>query len=286
MDKIKFTEMPTEHEARLYLTTIGEEEMLPGGRCGPKVRPYYVLHYVTKGCGRFFVNGMAYHLQAGQGFFIAPDYETRYETDGDEPWRYIWVGAAGEEMKHLMHDIGLNQANPIFSCHQGERLIRCLHDMLEHRQLTLTDHYYRMSTLYRFIAILSEERQDHRSIESGNSYAADAMTYVRHHLHEHMSTADIAATMGLNRSYLSSLFRSKTGMTLQKYIQTCRMTRAKYLLESTHLSVASIAESCGYEKGESLSRIFCRMYGIGPADYRKLFLASQQEKRRTAKNKK
>lgn len=189
-------------------------------------------------------------------------------------------------MKHLMHDIGLNQANPIFSCHQGERLIRCLHDMLEHRQLTLTDHYYRMSTLYRFIAILSEERQDHRSIESGNSYAADAMTYVRHHLHEHMSTADIAATMGLNRSYLSSLFRSKTGMTLQKYIQTCRMTRAKYLLESTHLSVASIAESCGYEKGESLSRIFRRMYGIGPADYRKLFLASQQEKRRAAKNKK
>ena len=41
MDKIKFTEMPTEHEARLYLTTIGEEEMLPGGSCGPKVRPYY-----------------------------------------------------------------------------------------------------------------------------------------------------------------------------------------------------------------------------------------------------
>ena len=145
MDKIKFTEMPTEHEARLYLTTIGEEEMLPGGSCGPKVRPYYVLHYVTKGCGRFFVNGMAYHLQAGQGFFIAPDYETRYETDGDEPWRYIWVGASGEEMKHLMHDIGLNQANPIFSCHQGERLIRCLHDMLEHRQLTLTGNYYRMS---------------------------------------------------------------------------------------------------------------------------------------------
>lgn len=67
MDKIKFTEMPTEHEARLYLTTIGEEEMLPGGRCGPKVRPYYVLHYVTKGCGRFFVNGMAIPPAGGAG---------------------------------------------------------------------------------------------------------------------------------------------------------------------------------------------------------------------------
>lgn len=61
---------------------------------------------------------MTYHLQAGQGFFIAPDFETRYETDGDEPWNYIWVGAAGEEMKHLMHVLGLSQANPIFSCHQ------------------------------------------------------------------------------------------------------------------------------------------------------------------------
>ena len=284
MDKIKFTVMPTEHEKSLYLTTIGEEQMMPGESCGPKVRPYYVLHYITKGRGRFLVNGMVYHLQAGQGFFITPDYETRYETDGDEPWSYIWVGASGEEMKHLMHDIGLNQANPIFSCHQGERLIRCLHDMLEHRQLTLTDHYYRMSTLYRFIAILSEERQDSRPMESINSYIVDVRTYVRHHLHEHMSTADIAATMNLTRSYLSSLFSSTTGMTLQKYIQTCRMTRAKYLLESTRLSVASIAESCGYEKGDSLSRTFRLTYGIGPADYRKIFLASQEEKRHAEKN--
>ena len=29
MDKIKFTEMPTEHEARLYLTTIGDVVYVP-----------------------------------------------------------------------------------------------------------------------------------------------------------------------------------------------------------------------------------------------------------------
>ena len=106
------------------------------------------------------------------------------------------------------------------------------------------------------------------------------MTYVRHHLHEHMSTADIAATMNLNRSYLSSLFRSQTGMTLRSYIQLCRMTRAKYLLESTHLSIASIAESCGYEKSDSLNRTFRKTYGIGPADYRKAFLADQAKSSR------
>lgn len=219
MDKIKFAAMPTEHENRLYLTTIGEAEMMPGQVCGPRVRSYCLLHYITKGKCKFHVNGMTYHLQAGQGFFIAPDYETRYETDGDEPWNYIWVGAAGEEMKHLMHVLGLSQANPIFSCHQGDRLVHCVRDMLQHRQLTMTDHYFRMSTLYRFIAILSEERQVNQPLASVNSYIANVMTYVRHHLHEHMSTADIAATMNLNRSYLSSLFRSQTGMTLRSYIQ-------------------------------------------------------------------
>ena len=95
-----------------------------------------------------------------------------------------------------------------------------------------------------------------------------------------MSTADIAATMNLNRSYLSSLFRSQTGMTLRSYIQLCRMTRAKYLLESTHLSIASIAESCGYAKSDSLNRTFRKTYGIGPADYRKSFLADQAKSSR------
>ncbi|WP_442766283.1 helix-turn-helix domain-containing protein [Mitsuokella multacida] len=280
MDKIKFAAMPTEHENRLYLTTIGEAEMMPGQVCGPRVRSYCLLHYITKGKCKFQVNGMTYHLQAGQGFFIAPDFETRYETDGDEPWNYIWVGAAGEEMKHLMHVLGLSQANPIFSCHQGDRLVHCVRDMLQHRQMTMTDHYFRMSTLYRFIAILSEERQVNQPLASVNSYIANVMTYVRHHLHEHMSTAEIAATMNLNRSYLSSLFRSQTGMTLRSYIQLCRMTRAKYLLESTHLSIASIAESCGYEKSDSLNRTFRKTYGISPADYRKSFLADQAKSSR------
>lgn len=279
MEKVKFMDMPTEDESRLYLTTIGESEMEAGHAYGPGVRSYYLLHYITKGRGRFQVNGMTYELHAGQGFLIAPDYETTYCSDEEEPWSYIWVGAAGEEMTHLLYELGLSQKNPIFSCSHPERLVNCVHDMLQHRQQTPSDHYYRLSALYRFIAILSEEGQAHQLPASGNSYVVHVMEYVRHHLHGHINTADIAATMNLNRSYLSSLFRSKTGMTLQKYIQTCRMTRAQYLIESTKLSIASIAASCGYEKSDSLSRIFRQQYGMGPAEYRKAFIEKQREKR-------
>lgn len=284
MEKVKFMDVPDEEASRLYLTTIGELETEPGQTYGPGVRSYYLLHYILKGRGTFQVNGMTYELHAGQGFLIAPDYETTYCSDEEEPWSYIWVGAAGEEMEYLLSELGLSQKNPIFECSRPELLVDCVHEMLNHRQQTSSDHYYRLSSLYRFIAILSEEGQAHQLPVSGNSYVVHVMEYVRHHLHEHMNTADIAATMNLNRSYLSSLFRSKTGMTLQNYIQTCRMTRAKYLLESTKLSIASIAASCGYEKSDSLNRIFRKAYGMGPADYRKHFLESQRQKRQQPKN--
>ncbi len=284
MEKVKFMDMPTEEGRRLYLTTIGESETGPGHAYGPGVRSYYLLHYITKGKGKFQVNGMTYELHARQGFLIAPDYETTYCSDEEEPWSYIWVGAAGEEMKHLLSELGLSQKNPIFECSRSTALVECVHEMLRHRQQTSSDHYYRLSSLYRFIAILSEEGQAHQLPVSGNSYVVHVMEYVRHHLHEPMTTADIAATMNLNRSYLSSLFRSKTDMTLQNYIQTCRMTRAKYLIESTKLSIASIAASCGYEKSDSLSRVFRKTYGMGPADYRKKFLESQRKKRQQPEN--
>ncbi|HBA64535.1 MAG TPA: AraC family transcriptional regulator, partial [Lachnospiraceae bacterium] len=54
-----------------------------------------------------------------------------------------------------------------------------------------------------------------------------------------------------------------------KYLQTLRVAKARHLLETSRLSIESIACSCGYQKPESLIKVFRQFYGISPAAYRK-----------------
>lgn len=83
-----------------------------------------------------------------------------------------------------------------------------------------------------------------------------------------MQIEEIAQYVGLNRSYLSTLFKEHTGLPPIKYLQTFRLTKAAHLLSMTQLSIASIAFSCGYQEPEAFCKAFRHLSGISPSKYR------------------
>ena len=91
--------------------------------------------------------------------------------------------------------------------------------------------------------------------------------------------AFIAAYVGINRSYLYTLFRDQLGMSPKEYLTSFRITRAAQLLEITELSIESVALSCGYQDTLGFSKIFKARLGMTPSAYRKRN-AEQQRKTR------
>ena len=67
-------------------------------------------------------------------------------------------------------------------------------------------------------------------------------------------------------------FKAATGYSPLSYLQTLRLEKAKYLLETTNLSVDAITSRVGYEDSNSFRRLFCQRVGISPAAFRKRFL--------------
>ncbi len=53
---------------------------------GPAVRPNYLIHYVLKGKGYYYVNDRKYTIEANQGFLIRPTELTFYQADKLDPW--------------------------------------------------------------------------------------------------------------------------------------------------------------------------------------------------------
>ena len=79
----------------------------------------------------------------------------------------------------------------------------------------------------------------------------------------------LAAECFLSERRFRDLFRERTGVTPKQYIINARMEKACVMLQSTGLSVAAVAESCGYPDGFYFSRLFSSVHGKSPLRYRR-----------------
>ena len=86
---------------------------------------------------------------------------------------------------------------------------------------------------------------------------------------EPIRISEIAKHCGLDRSYLSKLFKNATDMTPQEYLLSFRMNKAKELLKDSSISVQNVAYSVGYNDPFSFSKFFKRETGLSPSEYRK-----------------
>lgn len=94
----------------------------------------------------------------------------------------------------------------------------------------------------------------------------------------HVNTSDyIAEKVGMDYNYLSSLFSSFEGITIEKYLILQRIERVKELLVYNELSLKEIAFKLGYSSVAHLSNQFKKITGLTPSHFKQV----KTEKRKT-----
>lgn len=72
----------------------------------------------------------------------------------------------------------------------------------------------------------------------------------------------------ISESYLSRAFKKNIGMGIPDYLNDLRIQKARELLLSPQMKVADIAFSLGYQDEKYFSRVFHKLEGISPQQYR------------------
>lgn len=85
------------------------------------------------------------------------------------------------------------------------------------------------------------------------------------------SLAGMAARAGLGERTFLRRFRAATGMKPTEYCQQLRVARARELLEFTRQSIDEIAWQVGYRDSGAFRKLFTRLVGLSPGDYRRRF---------------
>ncbi len=93
--------------------------------------------------------------------------------------------------------------------------------------------------------------------------------YILQHITRKISVMQLAGLVYLGESQFHLLFKAQTGMTPHHYVLQKRLDLAKQLLTESSLSLAQVAQSCGFGSQSSFTQAFSRCYGMPPAKYRK-----------------
>ncbi|MDF2924495.1 MAG: two-component system response regulator [Paenibacillaceae bacterium] len=78
-----------------------------------------------------------------------------------------------------------------------------------------------------------------------------------------------ASFVNMDETYLSALFKKKTGYTFIHYLQKIRIEQAMRYLEKTELTVSHIGASVGFSHDHYFIKIFKKITGLTPSEYRK-----------------
>ena len=108
-----------------------------------------------------------------------------------------------------------------------------------------------------------------RTKAARNASLDAAMKFMREHVDAALTVDQMARAAGLSPTHFTRRLREHTGFTPIEYFIHLKMQRACRFLTLTPLSIKVIASRIGYEDPYYFSRLFRRVMGKPPAEYRK-----------------
>lgn len=215
----------------------------------------YKLHYIASGKGVFEKNGEIFPVQSGHLFISKPNEIFNFKADQVDPFHYIWISFNGKTAKRL-------DPLPTIAEVNGAPFV----DMING---SITEEHV-MGQLYLIINELTAET------DKSNDYVSIIKNYVRDNESGNVTVEQIRKHLNLNRQYMSALFKSKTGITLQDYIISSRIDRAKLLLIKGY-TVSETATLCEYSSVYAFSKAFKKVIGVPPTAFIKNKTKAQAE---------
>ena len=244
----------------------GWEICCPMHTFGPAIRQHYLVHYVTRGKGRLWMNDTCYVIEKDTMFLIRPGITCVYQADKDDPWEYCWICIDGYDVENMLNNSGFDKVNLLFFDKSNGEVRDAMLNFIFYFSKYKNNEYMLLSRLYNIFGHMKiqTKKQQAKSI-----HVERAIDYIYENYSKNISVTDIANYLGIDRTYLYRLFKEEYNMSPQKYLLNFRLKAAMNKLEGGNMSIAEIAYSCGFNDASAFCHQFKKVYKDTPLNYRR-----------------
>ena len=263
-DKNQYTEIAFTdiHDTELYLVSVGKREHSSDHIFNSRISNP-IIAYVKSGETTYYVNDNGFPLHSGMIYVIDPKAKNYYDAKNTD-WSIVWVCLAGKDAGKIIRSLGLDATSPVMEIKNGDAVFQTLMDLFF---LAKNSYEYRtkLQIKIKLYTLMSQllENCDKLPISSID-YVSKTDAFIENNYEKNIGVADIAATLHINRSYLSRLYKAKKGITIKKAIQERRLAAARKYIDNLK-SVSETAFQCGFQDPLYFSKVYKKKFGIAPS---------------------
>lgn len=241
-----------------------DQDLAPGITYGPVIRDFYIFECCVSGYGSVIINDKEFAVQPGDFYVLFPGDRVMHTADTVNPRSGYSCSANGLALGPMLNNAGISSAQPFVP----RQLFEMAKEQLElmYKLEFESDpgaEFRRTACFYHILGALFEQSQ----IVDKDEVIQKAISIMESRYGEELTTQELADAVGLERSYFSSFFKSKTGLPPHRYLTRLRIQKACLLIERSDISISLVAESVGLDP-QNFSRIFKRELGVTPKEYR------------------
>jgi len=241
---------------------------------GPRVLDTYKLLFIINGKG-YLKQGDSPLMTLSQGDIVVlfPKERHHYYADPEDPWELMWVSFNGGICETLIREVGFSNDNFILTnamTHSIQRtlqtLINSLGDTDDTDRLCATGQLY---ILFAYLRQMGENQKRHPDMSNQDPCVWKAIRFIEQNYYLDINVEMLCKHVNYSRSYLSRIFKSEMNMTIPEYTNMVRIQNAKSLLTETNMPMHEISTSVGVHDSFYFSKLFKKVTGETPREYRK-----------------
>lgn len=211
------------------------------------------------------------HITARKGDTVILDCYKPHEYYTNDSFESIWIHIAGANSYEIFKEIESTYGN-LVKCKDAQHLEKLLFRIFNNMKsgTTANELNYSLDIYKLFIELLNPQELRKKPETDYEDSISIVKSYIADNLNENLTVAKLAEIVNMSSSHFSRIFKRQTGFSPYDYILISRLNRAKYLLQATDMTVASIAYETGFNSESNFIFFFTENAGISPGKFRKL----------------
>ncbi len=242
-----------------------DENLTPGVTYGPVIRDVYIVECCISGYGSVIINGTEFSVSPGDCYILLPGDTIIHTADKVDARSGVWCAISGLDVGLSLARAGIDSKNPYAPRSAFKKITDIIEKMLSiNLKKDMGADLYRTACIYEMLSCLL----DGYSVSDADSLINKAIGFIEAQYYEKLTVTDVANAVGLERSYFSTVFKQKTGLSPHEYINRFRIQKSCIMLKQGRESVASVADAVGLDP-QNFARIFKKETGVSPLCYKK-----------------
>lgn len=252
-----------------YPTAIGYYPSARGHSMRRERHDDYLILYCEDGVGQVEVGGFRGVVRRGDVLILPRGLAHEYRADQSQPWTIYWCHFQGTLAGAFLDHIGLETQVPFIRGIATPSLLSSFKSLLSITKTgySKTAFVHASNQLRQLLTLVARLRRKQSGIEKNGDYAL-VRNFMADNLDQTITLDQLASMCNLSKYHFSRRYKALTGYSPLQHFAHLKIEHACFLLDGSAMNVAEVAYQLGYEDPLYFSRIFKKITGLSPANYR------------------